>query len=139
MLRLGIPVAALASVTWLSYYVFVVRPHFLSDYRYLFSANAYTGISVKSAEGALRRPVEFQVVNEYRGAISALNTGAPFMIGKGDSVLGRSVADFAKAVLEHRHGSGGKGITPDFEDGVRNQRVLAAIERAASSRCWERV
>jgi hypothetical protein len=37
-------------------------------------------------------------VNEYRGAISALNTGAPFMIGKGDTVLGRSVADFAKAV-----------------------------------------
>ncbi len=61
-------------------------------------SNAYTGISVKSAEGALRRPIEFQVVNEYRGAISALNTGAPFMISKSDSVLGRSVADFAKAV-----------------------------------------
>ena len=61
-------------------------------------SNAYTGISIKSAEGALRRPIEFQVVNEYRGAISALNTGAPFMIGKGDSVLGRSVADFAKAI-----------------------------------------
>jgi pilus assembly protein CpaE len=61
-------------------------------------SNAYTGISVKSAEGALRRPIEFQIVNEYRGAISALNTGAPFMIGKGDSVLGRSVADFAKAI-----------------------------------------
>ena len=54
-------------------------------------SNAYTGISVKSAEGALRRPIEYQVVNEYRGAISALNTGAPFMIRKADSVLGRSV------------------------------------------------
>ena len=61
-------------------------------------SNAFTGISVKSAEGALRRPIEFQVVNEYRGAISALNTGAPFMIDKGDTVLGRSVADFAKAI-----------------------------------------
>ena len=61
-------------------------------------SNAYTGISIKSAEGALRRPVEFQIVNEYRGAISALNTGAPFMISKGDSVLGRSLADFAKRV-----------------------------------------
>jgi pilus assembly protein CpaE len=61
-------------------------------------SNAFTGISVKSAEGALRRPIEFQVVNEYRGAISALNTGAPFMIDKGDSVLGRAVADFARAV-----------------------------------------
>jgi pilus assembly protein CpaE len=61
-------------------------------------SNAYTGISIKSAEGALRRPIEFQVVNEYRGAISALNTGAPFMISKGDTVLGRSVLDFARAV-----------------------------------------
>ncbi len=61
-------------------------------------SNAFTGISVKSAEGALRRPIEYQVVNEYRGAISALNTGSPFQLVKADSVLGRSVADFAKAV-----------------------------------------
>lgn len=61
-------------------------------------SNAYTGINVKSAEGALRRPIEFQIVNEYRGAISALNTGAPFMIEKGDTVLGRSVMDFARAI-----------------------------------------
>jgi len=61
-------------------------------------SNAFTGINVKSAEGALRRSIEFQIVNEYRGAISALNTGAPFMIAKADSVLGRSVLDFARAV-----------------------------------------
>jgi pilus assembly protein CpaE len=61
-------------------------------------SNAFTGINVKSAEGALRRPIEYQIVNEYRGAISALNTGAPFMAEKADSVLGRSVHDFAKAV-----------------------------------------
>ncbi len=61
-------------------------------------SNAFTGINVKSAEGALRRPIEFQIVNEYRGAISALNTGAPFMASKADSVLGRSVLDFARAV-----------------------------------------
>jgi len=61
-------------------------------------SNAFTGINIKSAEGALRRPIEHQIVNEYRGAISALNTGAPFMIGKADSVLGRSVLDFARAV-----------------------------------------
>jgi pilus assembly protein CpaE len=61
-------------------------------------SNAYTGINVKSAEGALRRPIEHQIVNEYRGAISALNTGAPFMAAKADSVLGRSVMDFAKVV-----------------------------------------
>lgn len=61
-------------------------------------SNAYTGISVKSAEGALRQPIEHQIVNEYRGAISSLNTGAPFMAAKADSVLGRSVLDFAKAI-----------------------------------------
>jgi len=61
-------------------------------------SNAFTGINVKSAEGALRRPIEHQIVNEYRGAISALNSGAPFMAAKADSVLGRSVLNFAKAV-----------------------------------------
>jgi pilus assembly protein CpaE len=61
-------------------------------------SNAFTGINMKSAEGALRRPIEFQIVNEYRGAISALNTGAPIMSDKPDSVLGRSVLEFAKAV-----------------------------------------
>ena len=44
-LRLGLPPAALAAVAWISYYLFVVRPHFLSDYRYLFEANGYTGIT----------------------------------------------------------------------------------------------
>jgi len=61
-------------------------------------SNAFTGINVKSAEGALRRPIEYQVVNEYRGAISALNTGAPIMVDKADSVLGRSVLEFARAI-----------------------------------------
>ncbi len=59
-------------------------------------SNAYTGISVKNAEGALKRTIEVQIVNEYRGAISALNTGEPFMEDKPDSVLGRSVLEFAR-------------------------------------------
>jgi pilus assembly protein CpaE len=61
-------------------------------------SNAFTGINVKSAEGALGRPIEHQIVNEYRGAISALNSGAPFMTAKADGVLGRSVLDFARAI-----------------------------------------
>ncbi len=48
-LRLSMPSAGLAVVTWLSYYFFVVRPHFLPDYRYLFSANGYTGIAPSNA------------------------------------------------------------------------------------------
>jgi hypothetical protein len=44
-LRLSLPSAAIAIVIWVSYYVFVVRPHFLPDYHYLFDANGYTGIT----------------------------------------------------------------------------------------------
>jgi pilus assembly protein CpaE len=61
-------------------------------------SNAYTGINVKNAEGALKREIDHQIVNEYRGAISALNSGAPFMFTKADSLLGRSLLDFARVV-----------------------------------------
>ena len=61
-------------------------------------SNAFTGINVKNAEGALKRTIEHQVVNEYRGAISALNSGAPFMFTKADSALGASLLHFARAV-----------------------------------------
>ena len=44
-LHLSIPSAVVAFVAWFSYYLFIVRPHFLGDYRYLFSVNAYTGIT----------------------------------------------------------------------------------------------
>jgi pilus assembly protein CpaE len=61
-------------------------------------SNAFTGINVKNAEGALKRTIDHQVVNEYRGAISALNSGAPFMFTKADSLLGRSLLEFARVV-----------------------------------------
>ncbi len=61
-------------------------------------SNAFTGINVKNAEGALKRTIDHQVVNEYRGAISALNSGAPFMFTKADSLLGRSLLDFTRVV-----------------------------------------
>jgi pilus assembly protein CpaE len=61
-------------------------------------SNAFTGISVKNAEGALKRTIEHQVINEYRGAISALNSGAPFMFTKADSSLGGSLLQFARSV-----------------------------------------
>jgi hypothetical protein len=44
-LRLSLPPAAIAAVIWLSYYLFVVRPHFLPDFHYLFEANGYTGLT----------------------------------------------------------------------------------------------
>jgi pilus assembly protein CpaE len=63
-------------------------------------SNAYTGINVNNAESALDRKIDYQVINEYRGAISALNSGEPFMSSRPDGPLGRSVADFAKKVDE---------------------------------------
>jgi pilus assembly protein CpaE len=61
-------------------------------------SNAFTGINVKNAESALKRTIDHQIINEYRGAISALNSGAPFMFGKADTPLGRSVLEFARGI-----------------------------------------
>ena len=44
-LRLVLGPAVLGLCLWLAYFLLIVRPHFLLDYRYLFSANAYTGIT----------------------------------------------------------------------------------------------
>jgi hypothetical protein len=56
-LRLGVPVAVLAAVVWLSYYAFLIRPYFLSDFQYLFSANGYTGITPGTAFSVLSATV----------------------------------------------------------------------------------
>ena len=61
-------------------------------------SNAFTGINVKNAESALKRKIDFQIINEYRSAIGALNSGAPFMYTKSDTPLGRNVLDFVKAL-----------------------------------------
>jgi len=61
-------------------------------------STAYTGITVKNAESALRRRIAHQVVNDYRVAITALNTGAPFAVTRTDSVLGKSVVEFVRHV-----------------------------------------
>jgi pilus assembly protein CpaE len=59
-------------------------------------SSAYTGINVGNAESALGRSVDYQIINEYRGAISALNSGRPFQMARGDSPLAKSVSAFAK-------------------------------------------
>jgi hypothetical protein len=48
-LRTAVPAAGLAATLWSGYFFLVVRPHFLQDYRYLFSANGYTGITRENA------------------------------------------------------------------------------------------
>jgi pilus assembly protein CpaE len=72
-------------------------------------SNAFTGINVKNAESALKRKIDFQIINEYRSAIGALNSGAPFMYTKSDSVLGMDVLDFVKALdKDHMERSAGR-------------------------------
>jgi len=44
-----------------------------------------------------------------------------------------TVLDFLRAIGE------GRVPSPSFEDGVKNQKVLDAVERAARSRSWEKV
>jgi pilus assembly protein CpaE len=61
-------------------------------------SNAYTGINVSNAESALGRKIDYQIINEYRGAISALNSGEPFMSSRADAPLSKSVLSFAKSL-----------------------------------------
>jgi hypothetical protein len=46
-LRLAVPPALGGVALWSAYYFLFVRPHYLKDYGYLFSANAYTGIELE--------------------------------------------------------------------------------------------
>jgi hypothetical protein len=48
-LRLSLPPALGGAALWCAYFFLFVRPHYLADYRYLFSANAYTGIELEPA------------------------------------------------------------------------------------------
>jgi pilus assembly protein CpaE len=61
-------------------------------------SNAYTGINIRNAESALGRRIDYQIINEYRGAIGALNSGEPFMSSRPDGLLGQSVVAFAREV-----------------------------------------
>src|SRR5688572_27357498 len=63
-------------------------------------SNASTGISVKAAEGAIKRPIAYHVANDYRTAMVSLNSGEPFMLTRRDSTLGKAVRRFAEAIGE---------------------------------------
>ena len=61
-------------------------------------ANAFTGISARSVESVLKRNIAQQIVNDYRSAISSLNSGTPFMVNRPDSALARAVLELARQV-----------------------------------------
>ena len=46
-LRLALPPLLGGAAIWCAYFFLLVRPHYLADYQYLFSANAYTGIALE--------------------------------------------------------------------------------------------
>jgi hypothetical protein len=48
-LVLALPPALGGAALWCAYFFIYVRPRYLEDYRYLFSANAYTGIELEPA------------------------------------------------------------------------------------------
>jgi hypothetical protein len=47
LMKLAAPPAIGALTLWCGYFFLLVRPHYLEAYRYLFSANAYTGIELE--------------------------------------------------------------------------------------------
>jgi hypothetical protein len=53
----GTLAAAVAAGLWGAYFGLVVRPHFLEDYRYLFSANGYTGMTRANAWSVIEATV----------------------------------------------------------------------------------
>ncbi len=61
-------------------------------------SNAFTGINVRNIEAALQRRIDHQIINEYRAAISALNSGEPVMSSRPDLPLARSIRDFARVI-----------------------------------------
>ena len=44
-----------------------------------------------------------------------------------------TIADFVNAVAK------GKSVQPTFEDGLKNQQVLEAVEKSAETRRWVKV
>jgi hypothetical protein len=49
LLAVALPAGLVAAALWSVYFFGLVRPHYLADYRYLFSANGYTGITRATA------------------------------------------------------------------------------------------
>jgi len=64
-------------------------------------SNAYTGIGPRSIESVLKRTITYQVVNDYRTAISALNSGEPFLQARPDAPVARSILDVVRVIDSH--------------------------------------
>jgi hypothetical protein len=56
-IRFAILPSAMAAGIWVAYFFLFVRPHYLADYQYLFSANAYTGIELEPFASVILKTV----------------------------------------------------------------------------------
>ncbi len=56
-LRIAVPPALLGAALWMGYFGLMVHASFLEDYRYLFAANSYTGITLENAASVLHDTV----------------------------------------------------------------------------------
>jgi len=61
-------------------------------------SNAFTGISVGAAENALKREFETKIINEYRTAITAQNSGKPFSYARPDAALSKEISGLANRI-----------------------------------------
>ena len=61
-------------------------------------SNAFTGISVGAAENALKRQFETKIMNEYRTAVTAQNSGKPFNYARPEAALSKEVSGLAKLI-----------------------------------------
>ena len=83
-------------------------------------SNAMTGVSVRSVEAVLKRPVEHMVVNDYRAAITGLNTGRPFQAGRVEAGIGASIAELVRKLdSAPRDGVGAPAVVPVASGGLR--------------------
>lgn len=58
-LQRALPPALMGMGIWLAYYLILVRPRFLEDYRYLFDANDYTGFQTEPLAGVVFHTVGY--------------------------------------------------------------------------------
>ena len=61
-------------------------------------STAFTGISVGAAENALKREFETKILNEYRTAVTAQNSGKPFSYARPDVPLAKEIAALARRI-----------------------------------------
>jgi pilus assembly protein CpaE len=102
--------------------------------------NAFTGISARSIESVLQRKIAHKIVNDYRVAISSLNSGAPFMVHRPESALAKATVQFAREVDRQAQEAAGtldeEGVAEVAPAGDRRRRGnrSSVLRRGAVSR-----